>query len=213
MSSSFSPRNLIIGGVVVAALAIGTVAIISSIPREIGENSATEQSDGATGSDSTQGGNSSDTGRDACLEGRWAMERGDLDIMVATLVSIDGITVPSGELTLKFEGDKYVYSGNYKLRVNTTPDIYLEAQAVHEDTGTFSTSAGKINFNSETNNHAALEWTAYSMGTSYTVSDGTPTYSYPVPSSAPYRCTTSRLEVDTRGTGESVVTMFFKKVE
>jgi hypothetical protein len=159
----------------------------------------------------TTGNGTDSPATDTCLEGVWLMESAILDLLLASIVPVPGLSVPAGQLAMEFSGDRYTYTGAYTIRFETGSGQYIEADANHLNSGTFSTENGQINFVSEGSESEALVWTAYNQGEVVT-SDGTgPEFSIPEPGGGPYKCNENSLEIATRGGTGDPVTMFFAR--
>lgn len=152
----------------------------------------------------------SSTESDLCLQGDWVMPTGDLDLMIATLVPIPGVRVPSGELLILFDGSTYRYlSYGFILHTDIDTGEYMEATLSFENSGSFSTSDGFILFNSITSESEVSSWTRYKNGETYIVPGTGPQIAFSMSGENPYRCTAERLEIDTFHPTLGTMTLFF----
>ena len=57
-------------------------------------------------------------GSDPCLQGNWEMSNSDVNALMASLVTIPGLSIPSGTLLMSFTGDDFSY-GSQDLVLHT----------------------------------------------------------------------------------------------
>ena len=151
-----------------------------------------------------------DSEADSCLVGEWWMDTPDLDLLVATLVPIPNIRVPDGNLLLRFYADgTFSYQGSPVIRIELGASQYIEGAGVFTTNGTYATEGGTtVLLNTTRSESGVTVWHAYKDGQSSDYPAG-PQISLALPGSAPYRCTSTRLELDTRNPSGVTVTMFF----
>jgi len=148
---------------------------------------------------------------DSCLINEWWMDTGTLDLLVATLVPMPGIRVPSGDATFTFtSGGNYYYAGSLVIRIDMTADQYMEGEGTFNTEGTYTTDGGIITFSESEGQNNIMEWRAYAHGQSAEVPGGGPSFSLIPAGAAPYRCSDDILEIDTQGPA-GTVTMFFDR--
>lgn len=51
-----------------------------------------------------------------CLQGEWLLDNGTTDLFIATLVPFAPVSVPSGSISMRFDGDRVVYFVNIVVR-------------------------------------------------------------------------------------------------
>jgi hypothetical protein len=153
-------------------------------------------------------------GWDSCLLGNWTMPTADLQAMIAALIPIPNLSVPSGELNISFDGASYDYSsGGFVLRVDLGPGKYMEANATFRNTGTYATDGGMILFESAGSESEISAWTGYDNGESMTVPGAGPEVSFAFSGANPYRCSADRLEIDTpQPTGDGQTMNFLRSI-
>jgi hypothetical protein len=150
--------------------------------------------------------------RDACLDGNWNMGTASLDLLLATLVPIPNIRVPEGNLGMNFNGDSFIYDGNFIVRVDLGPDQYIQADSVFSTRGQYATEGGStLVLDISASEIQPLEWLAYSNGREASYPGEGPSVVINPPGSAPYRCTQTSLEIDTLSPAGNTVTMFFER--
>ena len=136
----------------------------------------------------------------------------NLDLMIATLVPIPGVRVLSGELLMMFDGPTYRYlSYGFILHTDIDAGSYMEATLSFENTGSFSTGAGLIFFNSITSESEVSSWTRYEDGDTYIVPGTGPQMAFSMSGENPYRCTAEYLEIDTFHPTLDTMTLLFTR--
>jgi hypothetical protein len=153
-----------------------------------------------------------DEGTDSCLHRDWFMDRGDMDLLIGTLIPVPNIRLTDGAmaLVLRPEGT-FDYSGSMVLRADLKSDgsEYIEGSGVFSNQGGYTADESIITFDASASQSGILRWHAYANGQSIDMPGEEPTFSLLPAGAAPYRCTPGRLEIDTRSPSGGTVTMFF----
>jgi hypothetical protein len=150
---------------------------------------------------------------DECIEGDWVMQTSDLDILVATLVPLPGMRIPSGSLFLSIkDGVGYRYgSDGFVIHIDVGEDAYLEGLATFLATGTYLNSEpGTIVFSGDGAEKSVSEWIAYKQGQTQRSPGTGPEVTLPLTGPVAYQCSDQELVLYRTGpTGE--VPMIFKR--
>ncbi|MBI4731546.1 MAG: hypothetical protein HY781_05355 [Chloroflexi bacterium] len=144
----------------------------------------------------------------ACLQGNWEMSNSDLNLMLATLVPVPGMSIPVGTFLMAFSGSDFSYgSEGFALRIEI-PDGYMEADAAFLTTGTFSAEDGVITFSGLVSDREISTWRAVVDGEVVEV-PGATSIDFPSPGSGPYTCSDTTLAITSvSGTGDPFVMIF-----
>jgi hypothetical protein len=149
------------------------------------------------------------------------MYTAELDLLLATLVPAPNLRVVGGSLFMSFGDGVYDYSGEFTMQMefDISQGQYMQAEALFSTGGAYATENRSVRDSpiftflvldlsgSETN---VLVWRFYKDGVVQAVPGTGPSFNLLPPAEAPYRCTETRLEIDTQGyTGP--VTMFFQR--
>lgn len=143
----------------------------------------------------------------SCLQGDWIMKRGTLDLFVATLMPVPGLSMPEGSLSLSFSGDAVVYKGAGTMRF-AFGDIVMEADSSWTHTGTFSVNAGGT---------VLMNWSEQlnEMGEFRVNGGAAPGFEAPdtppAVTGGPASCTPQQLTFETTSTGTERIQMFFER--
>lgn len=153
-----------------------------------------------------------DADRDSCLDGNWIMPTASLDLLMATMIPAPGLRITNGSLSMSFVDGTFRYNGDFVIQIDLGPGQYMEADSTFTTGGAYATEGNvTLILDLTVSESQALNWTAYSNGQVVTEPGVGPMVTILPPGEAPYRCTTSTLEIDTREPSGGTVTMFFQR--
>jgi len=162
-----------------------------------------------------------DAERDPCLDGTWTMHTAELDLFVASMVPIPNMRVVGGSLSMSFADGMYEYSGLMTLQIelDMSEGQYLQGDGIFSSGGAYATEARTerdfpvfdfLILDLTVSESEVMVWRAYKNGEEETAAGIGPNFTIVPPGEAPYRCTESRLEIDSQG-ASGPVTMFFER--
>lgn len=150
-------------------------------------------------------------GRDPCLQGNWEMSNADVNALMAALVPISSLTIPSGTLVMSFVGEDFSYASRDLILRANMPDGYMEAEAAFLFTAKFASQGGNLIFSETIYEAEALIWRAVIDGEVEEM-PGLQTVLFPMPGGGPYECSDDMLTVEAvGGTGDTVYLIFFRQ--
>jgi hypothetical protein len=149
------------------------------------------------------------------VAGAWIMPTARLNLFVATLLpgASSFLRITSGQLYMTLNSDgTYTYSGEYTQHVDTSDGDYAEGVSTFTTSGTYSTTASMILFETGATDVRMISCTAYDHGAVYTVPcDSVVMVDLLLPSEAPFRRSADMLEIDVPAPSGMIVTMFFER--
>lgn len=192
----------------VAAGEVASSAPVSSAPTE--SSAATAASTAATSTSAaptTAATTTAPSANDlrACVQGDWVMKTDTLDLLVATVVPVPGLTVSYGGLRLTFTADEAVYKGAGTLRF-TRDDTVAELDWDWTHRGTYQVNEGLVlmNYTDRVNNVGEARAGGFSV-------PGLPTPTPPELAGGPATCTPTTLTFATTSTGANTIVLVFER--
>lgn len=192
----------------VAAGEVASSAPVSSAPSE--SSAATTASTAASSTSaapSTTAATTAPPANDlrACVQGDWVMKTDTLDLLVATVVPVPGLTVSYGGLRLSFTADEAVYKGAGTLRF-TSGDTVAELDWDWTHRGTYQVSEGLVlmTYTDRVNNVGEARAGGFSV-------PGQPVPTPPELAGGPATCTPTTLTFSTTSTGANTIVLVFER--
>lgn len=191
-------------------VAVGDVA--SSVPASSAATAATtaasstSEAPATTGASTTAATTAPPAGDlRACVQGDWVMKTDTLDLLVATVLPVPGLTVSYGGLRLSFAADEVVYKGAGTLRfVSGSTTNELDWDWTHR--GTYQVNEGLVlmDYTHRVNNVGEARADGFSV-------PGLPTPTPPAVAGGPATCTPTLLTFETTSTGANSIVMVFER--
>jgi hypothetical protein len=141
------------------------------------------------------------------------MDGDSFDTFIGTLLPMPNFSVLTGEISLSFDHDLYIYNlDGLTLRFTTSPDNYMQGTGSVSSSGTFTVEGSTILFTNTSTVSEVSNWQAMVNGELNTLPGNPPTLYFTMPGSGDFTCSGDNLAIDTTGTTNTPTRMTFQRI-